>query len=68
MQEPYQMQEAHDRINDRLEDSRPHCAICGGVVWEDKAVYFNDQWCCWECETEAWKVIRKDFLERTSNE
>lgn len=42
MQEPYQMQEAHDRINDR--------------------------WFCWECETEAWKDIRKDFLERTSNE
>lgn len=68
MQEPYQMQEAHDRINDRLEDSRPHCAICGGVIWEDKAISFNDRWFCWECETEAWKDIRKDFLERTSNE
>lgn len=68
MQEPYQMQEAHDRINDLSEDEKPNCAICGGVVWEDKAVCFNDQWFCWECETEAWKVIRKDFLERTSNE
>lgn len=53
MQEPYQMQEAHDRINDRSEDSRPHCAICGGVIWEDKAISFNDRWFCWECETEA---------------
>lgn len=55
-------------INDRSEDSRPHCAICGGVIWEDKAISFNDRWFCWECETEAWKDIRKDFLERTSNE
>ena len=54
MQEPYQMQEAHDRINDRSEDSRPHCAICGGVIWEDKAISFNDRWFCWECETEAY--------------
>lgn len=68
MQEPWELQAAHDLENERKEKAMCHCARCGGVIWEDKAVYYNNQWYCWECESDAWKDIREDFLERTGND
>ena len=41
----------------------PVCECCGEPIQQEKAVYYNDQWCCEECETDFWKDIRSDFLE-----
>ena len=68
MQEPWELQAAHDLENERKEKAMCHCDRCGGVIWEDKAVYYNDQWYCLECESDAWKDIRENFLERTGND
>lgn len=67
MQEPYELQEAHDLANDKKADKLPCCAKCGGIIWEDKAVCYNSQWICWECEEDIWKDIREDYLERTAS-
>ena len=65
MQEPYQLQEAHDLVKDRQADGFPRCNRCGGIIWEEKAVHYNDKWICWECEGDFWNDIRTDFLEET---
>lgn len=43
----------------------PICECCGNPIQQERAVYYNDQWCCEECEHDFWQDIREDFLERT---
>lgn len=64
--EKYQLQEAHDLRNEREEDRRCRCSRCDGAIWEDEAIYYNDEWICWECESDFWQDIREDFLARTA--
>ena len=46
-------------------DKLPICECCGEPIQQEKAIYYNDQWCCIDCEEEFWQNIREDFLERT---
>lgn len=64
--EPYLLQEAHDLANDRKSETLPCCGRCGGTIWEDRAVRYNDKFICLECESDLWQEIREDYLERTS--
>ena len=41
----------------------PICEKCKNPIQQEKAVYYNDQWICEECESDFWKDIREDFLE-----
>lgn len=41
----------------------PICNCCGEPIQQDKAIYYNDQWVCRECESDFWMDIRDDFLE-----
>lgn len=41
----------------------PTCSCCGEPIQQEKAVYYNDQWCCKDCESDFWQDIREDFLE-----
>lgn len=41
----------------------PVCECCGEPIQQEKAVYYNDQWICKDCEIDFWKDIRTDFLE-----
>lgn len=47
--------------NKRLE-SLPVCECCGEPIQQEKAVYYNDQWICENCESDFWADIREDFL------
>lgn len=49
---------------DRRLDKLPVCKCCGKAIQQEKAVYYNNQWCCEECEYDFWHDIRDDFLER----
>lgn len=51
-------------ILDAEKNNLPKCEICGDYIWEEEAIYYNDQWCCKECENEFWSNIREDFLEK----
>lgn len=44
----------------------PICECCGEPIQQEEAIYYNDQWCCEDCEDEFWRSIREDFLERTN--
>lgn len=61
----YDLWEAHDRKKEKMLEDLPICEICGEPIQQEKAVYYNDQWCCRDCEEEFWREIREDFLERT---
>ena len=41
----------------------PICEKCKQPIQQEKAVYYNDQWICEDCEYDLWKDIREDFLE-----
>ena len=41
----------------------PICECCGEPIQQEKAIYYNDQWCCEDCEHDFWQNIRDDFLE-----
>lgn len=45
----------------------PECTICGNPIQQEKAVYYNDQWCCEKCESDFWQGIRDDFLENVDD-
>ena len=53
-----------DEQEERLK-KLPVCECCQEPIQQEKAVYYNDQWCCTGCEEEFWQNIRADFLERT---
>lgn len=55
--------EAYDAEQSKKLESLPLCEICGEPIQQEKAVYYNNQWCCEECEAEFWQGIREDFLE-----
>ncbi len=56
--------ERYDAEQQAKLDKLPICNCCGEPIQQEKAVYYNDQWCCEECEDEFWQDIREDFLER----
>lgn len=47
----------HDEMAEKL----PKCSCCNEPITTEKAIYYNDQWCCCDCETEFWRDIREDF-------
>ena len=55
--------ERHDAEQSKKLANLPLCSICNEPIQQEKAVYYNDQWCCEECEEEFWQGIRGDFLE-----
>lgn len=55
--------ENHDTEQQSELDKLPLCIYCGEPIQQDKAFYYNDQWCCKECEPDFWNDIREDFLE-----
>lgn len=55
--------ERHDREKEKALSMLPVCECCGNPIQQKKAVYYNDQWCCKECEEIFWLNIRDDFLE-----
>lgn len=57
--------EQHDAEQQAKLDKLPVCECCGEPIQQEKAIYYNDQWCCIDCEEEFWQNIREDFLERT---
>ena len=56
--------EVYDAEQERKLDKLPVCECCGEPIQQEKAIYYNDQWCCEDCEREFWQSIRDDFLER----
>ena len=49
-------------------DSLPLCECCGEPIQQEKAIHYNDQWCCEDCEDTFWQGIREDFLERVETD
>lgn len=46
----------------------PVCDKCRCAIQQEKAVYYNSQWICEDCEHDFWYEIREDFLERVEDE
>lgn len=83
MLEVYDLWERHDREQEKWLDSLPVCDKCKRPIQQDKAVYYNDQWICEDCEEEFaeeikdelfeelfdrfWSELRKDYLERVED-
>lgn len=44
----------------------PLCECCEEPIQQERAVYYNGQWVCEECESDFWRDIREDFLEDVS--
>ena len=61
----YDLFVAHDREQEAKLQELPVCKCCGFVIQQDKAIYIDGDWYCEDedCEFEAWKRIRKDYLE-----
>lgn len=54
----------HDAEQQAKLDKLPVCECCKEPIQQEKAIYYNDQYCCEDCESEFWQNIREDFLER----
>lgn len=54
---------SHDAEREAQLQRLPICEKCKNPIQQEKAVYYNDQWICEECESEFWLDIREDFLE-----
>lgn len=54
---------AYDSEQERQLEKLPICEKCKNPIQQEKAVYYNDQWICENCESEFWEDIREDFLE-----
>lgn len=50
---------------DRRLDKLPICELCRQPIQQEKAVYYEGQWCCEDCESDFFYNIREDFLELT---
>ncbi len=59
--------ERYDAEQERKLARLPLCSCCKEPIQQEKAVWYNDQWCCEECESDFWQNIRKDFLENTED-
>lgn len=46
----------------RYEEMLPRCSRCGKTIFTEKAVYYNGQYCCKDCEVEFWKDVIEDFM------
>lgn len=57
--------ERHDAEQEERLARLPVCECCGHPIQQEKAVYYNDQWFCEDCEDEAWEHIRAEYLEST---
>lgn len=55
----------HDAEQQRALEDLPVCSCCKEPIQQEKAVYYNDQWVCEDCEGKFWQSIREDFLEST---
>lgn len=40
-----------------------YCCVCGCPITE-KSVYLDGDWYCRDCEEEAWKEIRYEYLQK----
>lgn len=66
MRDPaFDYEDFQNELEEEIE-KRPVCNMCGSPILTEKAVYYNDQWICEDCEPDAWDVIRKDYLEEVS--
>ena len=45
---------------------QPVCCGCREHIQEEKAIQIDGDWYCKDCEPEAWKRIREEYLVRTS--
>ena len=63
MLDNYDMFEIYDAQKEKRLKKLPICCKCENPIQDEKAIYYNDQWCCEECETDFWNNIREDFLE-----
>lgn len=62
IKEPYDFFDDYDReVTDKLM-KYPCCEICDNPITDEKAIYYNDQYCCKNCEEYFWMNIREDFL------
>lgn len=61
----FDMWKRHDAEQEARLEKLPVCELCKQPIQQEKAVYYNDQWACKECEHEFWDNIRDDFLEET---
>lgn len=61
--DPIRDYEAYEREQSAELDSLPCCDRCGEPIQQERAVYYNDQWICEDCEADFWDDIREDFLE-----
>ena len=61
----YDLWEAHDREQEARLQELPICKCCGFHIQQEKAICIDGDWYCEDedCEFEAWKRIRKDYLE-----
>lgn len=55
--------ERWDSEQQRKLQKLPVCECCGEPIQQERAVYYNNQWCCEDCEDIFWFGIRVDFLE-----
>lgn len=59
--------ERYDAEQQKDLDRLPVCCCCEEPIQQEKAIYYNDQWCCESCEDQFWQDIRIDFLERVDD-
>lgn len=53
----------HEIEQEKMLERLPRCTVCDEPIQQEKAVYYFSQWFCKECEQNAWKEIRKEYLE-----
>lgn len=63
MMDNYDLWEQHDNEQEKQLEKLPVCDKCKLPIQQEKAIYYNDQWICEECESDFWDEIREDFLE-----
>lgn len=60
--------ERYDAEQESALEKLPVCNCCGEPIQQERAIYYNDQWCCEDCEIDFWHGIRDDFLESVNTD
>lgn len=68
MLDNYDLWVAHDMEQEERLARLPVCKCCGHKVQQEKAVCIEGDYYCddEDCEHEAWKRIRKDYVEEVA--
>ena len=65
MPDNYDRWKEHDADQERRLKMLPICKCCGEHIQQERAVFYEGNWYCEDCEEIFWMENRYDFMQQT---